>query len=140
MTDDPETDDSERRPYALVADDDAFIRMDACDILDEAGFRTLEAWDLDSGLDLLRKHCKDIQLLFTDVQMKGARDGFDLAITTARECPRIGILVASGQAEPGPDDIPEGAVFIRKPFSADVVHDRVRQILTEGQLPEPLKT
>lgn len=33
----------EHTPFALVVDDDALIRMDATDILEEAGFRVLEA-------------------------------------------------------------------------------------------------
>jgi CheY-like chemotaxis protein len=132
-------DEPDRRPFALVADDDFLIRMDACDILEEAGFRTLEASGFESGLELLRKHCEDIQLLFTDVQMEGPRDGFDLARKCAEECPHIGILIASGLADPGPGDIPEGAIFLRKPFSADVVHERVKELLPDGQLPEPLK-
>lgn len=34
-------------PYALVADDDAMIRMDAVDILEDAGFRVHEAANYD---------------------------------------------------------------------------------------------
>jgi hypothetical protein len=34
-------------PYAFVVDDDAFILMDACDILKRAGFRFYEASNCD---------------------------------------------------------------------------------------------
>lgn len=37
---------NEFTPYALVADDDALIRMDAATILEDAGFRTFEASDV----------------------------------------------------------------------------------------------
>ena len=41
--------------------------------------------------------------------------------------------------KPGPDDMPDGAVFLDKPFSAKVVHDHIDMILPDGQKPEPLK-
>jgi DNA-binding NtrC family response regulator len=131
------TDDT--TPHALVVDDDALIRMDAADIIEEAGFRPLEAYDVDSGIVVLEASADDIQLLFTDVQMPGSRDGFALARECAKRWPHIKILVASGQATPGPDDLPEGSVFIGKPFSAEVVHTRLIELLPEGQKPEPLK-
>ena len=47
--------------------------------------------------------------------------------------------VATAGAIPGPDDIPDGAAFISKPFTADVVHAHLRKIVSEGQFSEPLK-
>lgn len=131
------TDDA--TPYALVVDDDALIRMDAADIIEEAGVRPLEAYDVDSAIVLLETSADDIQLLFTDVQMPGSRDGFALARECAERWPHIKILVASDQANPGADDLPECAVFIGKPFSAEVVHTRLVELLPDGQKPEPLK-
>lgn len=126
-------------PYALVVDDDGLIRMDAMDILAEAGFRTFEASDGDKAMALLNREHAAIVLLFTDVQMPGSRDGFAVARETARQWPHIAIVVASGQVQPGPGDMPEGARFIGKPFTADMVHDHLREILPDGQKPEPLR-
>ena len=94
-------------PYALVVDDDGLIRMDAMDILEDAGFRTLEADDGDKALDLLAQQHGVIVLLFTDVQMPGTRNGFAVARETARQWPPICIVVASGHVQPGPDDMPD---------------------------------
>lgn len=126
-------------PYALVVDDDGLIRMDAMDILQEAGFRTFEASDGDRAMALLAREHAVIVLLFTDVQMPGSRDGFAVAREAARQWPHIAIVVASGQVQPGPGDMPEGARFIGKPFTADMVHDHLREILPDGQKPEPLR-
>ncbi|MCJ2086015.1 response regulator [Methylobacterium sp. E-005] len=126
-------------PYALVVDDDGFIRMDAMDILAEAGFRTFEARDGDTAMALLGREHAAIVLLFTDVQMPGSRDGFAVARETASRWPHIAIVVASGQVQPEPGDMPEGARFIGKPFTADMVHDHLREILPDGQKPEPLR-
>ena len=56
-------------PYALVADDDTLIRMDACEILKEAGFRCHDAATAEQAVELLGSFGQNIQLLFTDVSM-----------------------------------------------------------------------
>ncbi|XYD11844.1 response regulator (plasmid) [Methylobacterium sp. NMS12] len=126
-------------PYALVVDDDGLIRMDAMDMLQDAGFRTFEASDGDEAMKLLAQRHAVIVLLFTDVQMPGSRNGFAVARETAQRWPHIAIVVASGQVQPGPGDMPEGARFIGKPFTADMVHDHLREILPDGQKPKPLR-
>ena len=126
-------------PYALVVDDDGLIRMNAMDMLEDAGFRTFEASDGDKAVALLAREHAAVVLLFTDVQMPGTRDGFAVARETARRWPHISIVVASGQAQPGPGDLPEGACFIGKPFTAEMVHDHLRDILPDGQKPAPLR-
>ncbi|WP_092045604.1 response regulator [Methylobacterium pseudosasicola] len=126
-------------PYALVVDDDALIRMDALDILSEAGFRTFEAADGDQAMAVLGQHHASIVLLFTDVQMPGSRNGFAVARETARHWPHISIVVASGQARPCSGDLPEGARFLGKPFSAEMITNHLREILPDGQKPEPLR-
>lgn len=65
--------------------------------------------------------------------------GFDLARRCAEGWPHITILVASGQAKPQPGDMPEGAVFIGKPFSEEVVYDWLQELLPDGEKPEQLK-
>lgn len=127
-------------PYALVADDDTLIRMDACEILKEAGFRCHDAATAEQAVELLGSFGQNIQLLFTDVSMPpGKLTGFELARHCAQNWPHIGILVASGGPPPGPGDMPDGALFISKPFTPDVVREHLLKILPEGQRPEPLE-
>lgn len=127
-------------PYALVADDDFLVRMDAETILEDAGFRALSAANGVEAIKLLEDHADLVALLFTDVEMPGGPDGFEVARTTARRWPDISIVVASGGVKPGVGDLPEGAVFLDKPFSAQMVHDHIDKILPDGRKPEPLKT
>ena len=125
---------------AMIADDDALIRMDVTHILEDAGFRVHEVASVEEALSVLERTGDSIQLLFTDVQMPPSeRNGFELARECAKNWPHIKILVASGQANPEPADMPEGGVFIGKPFSADVVYDRLQELLPDGEKPEPLK-
>jgi DNA-binding NtrC family response regulator len=131
--------DSPNSPYALVVDDNVLILLDACAMVREAGFRPLDACDVDAAIAHLERHTTDIALLFTDVQMPGGRDGFDLAREVAARWPTITILVASGLITPEPDQLPDGAVFIQKPFGADVVHQHLRDLLPDGRKPEPIR-
>lgn len=126
-------------PYALVADDNFLIRMDAETILEDAGFRALSAANGVEAIKLLEQYAGSIVLLFTGVEMPGGPDGFELARTTSRRWPDISIVAASGQTKPGPHDLPPGAVFIDKPFSAQIVHDHINKILPDGRKPEPLR-
>ena len=130
----------ENTPYALVVDDDGLIRMDAVDILEEAGFRVLEAANAEEALLVLQKHGEDIQLLFTDVQMPpGELNGFHLARQCYASWPHIGIIVASGMIEPSEGEMPQEARFVKKPFSADVVYDHLQELLPDGKKPQPSK-
>lgn len=126
-------------PCALVVDDDGLIRMDAADILEEAGFQVIEARHGDEALEVLRERYEVITLLFSDVHMPGDHDGFALARHTAEHWPHISIVIASGRATPGPDDIPANARFVAKPFSAEVVRRHLRRVLPDEQQPEPLR-
>lgn len=126
-------------PCALVVDDDVFILMDATHILEDAGFRVRDAMNVANALAVLEQHHSDIQLLFTDVHMPGDLDGFALARRTAEHFPHVAIVVASGEAQPGPEDLPEGATFIAKPFSAEVVRHHVRETMPEEKHPAPLR-
>lgn len=126
-------------PCALVVDDDAVILMDATQILEDAGFRVFEAMNVADALAVLDRHHRDIHLLFTDVHMPGDLDGFELARRTAERFPHVAIVVASGEAKPGPGDLPEGATFIAKPFSAEVVHHHVRKTMPDEKHPPQLR-
>ena len=126
-------------PYALVVDDDARVRIDAAQILEEAGVRCLDVETGDEARALLECSGEQIVLLFTDVQMPGALDGFGLARWAAESWPEIEIVVASGGVTPSPGDMPERATFISKPFDANTVHDHLVKALPDGKKPEPLK-
>lgn len=129
------------RPLAIVADDDCIIRMDATDILEQAGYSAIEAHHADHALSMLRQHHTQVHVLFTDVQMPGGtRDGFALARETAASWPHIAIVVASGEMRPQPGDLPEGATFIAKPFSSEVVREHLRQVVVDEIQPDALKS
>lgn len=126
-------------PIALVVDDDPMILMQACDILEDAGFTYKDAEHGDAAKLLLCEIGNEVTLLFTDVEMPGETNGFALARHTAEHWPEIEIVVASGRQSPQDGDLPAKATFIAKPFSSDLVHSHLREKLPDGKKPQPLK-
>lgn len=128
------------KKFALIAEDDALVRMAAEVILMDAGFEVYQAATGEEALSVLQDIGNDIQVLFTDVQMPpGSLSGFDLAWKCKNQWPHISIVVASGQISPKPGELPESAAFISKPFSADLVYEQLQKLLPENLQPAPLK-
>ena len=65
-------------PLILVVEDEELLRLHAADLLEEHGFRVVEARNAAAALKVLESR-DDVRLLFTDIQMPGALDGMDLA-------------------------------------------------------------
>jgi DNA-binding NtrC family response regulator len=113
-------------PIALVVDDEPLILMDTADMLADEGYAVVEATTADQAYEFLNQHAS-LQLLFTDVQMPGELDGFDLARVVAERWPHICVIIASGAAVPAAGDVPENATFISKPLTPELVHQLVRK-------------
>jgi Response regulator receiver domain len=62
----------------LVVEDEALIRMETREVIEEAKFEVYEACNADEAIELLAAH-SDIALIFTDVDMPGSMDGVKLA-------------------------------------------------------------
>ncbi|UYY79635.1 response regulator [Sphingomonas sp. R1] len=98
----------------LVVEDESFVRMIAADVLEESGFRVLEAPDASVALDLLKQH--DVAVVFTDINMPGPIDGLDLARIVTERFPHVKVIVTSGKQWLGPEDLPDASVFLPKPY------------------------
>lgn len=127
------------RPRAIVVDDNPIVLMDACQILEGAGFDCFDEPDGDAAWQTLSLHAASITLLFSDVEMPGSMNGFALARKVAATYPEIEVVLASGRLQPGDGDLPGKTSFIAKPFSAGIVHDHLRSKLPEEKMPGPLR-
>ena len=86
---------SPNRPAVLVVEDEPLLRMDAIDLIEDAGFKTYEAASADAAIEIIRNH-EDICFLFTDIDMPGSMDGLKLAEHVRAGWPSVAILIASG--------------------------------------------
>jgi len=126
-------------PCALLVEDEPLIRMIAREFLEEAGFTLVEASNSDEARAILEHHGSSIALLFTDVEMPGSRDGFALARYAAERWPDMDIVIASGRMVPQLGDMPSGATYLAKPFTATAIHNHLRKSLPEDRLPGQLR-
>ena len=104
-------------PRVLVVEDEPLLRMFNADMLIDAGFDVIEASDADEALRLLET-MRDIKVVFTDVEMPGALDGFALAERIEAKWPEIGVVVTSGRRYPPPAFSARARCFVPKPFAA----------------------
>jgi CheY-like chemotaxis protein len=63
----------------------------------------------------------------TDVEMP---NGFELARRVRERLPGVAIVIVSGRARPGQHDLPEGALFVSKPFQPTAVVTALNDLLT----------
>ena len=91
------------------------LRMRAVDIVEDAGFRSVEAINADEAMSILETR-SDISLLFTDIQMPGSMDGLKLAHTVHNRWPGIKIILVSGQVKPSDAERPADSRFFGKPL------------------------
>jgi CheY-like chemotaxis protein len=111
----------------LVVEDEAFVRMDAVEILRAAGFDILEAANADEAIQILETH-SDIRLIFTDIDMPGSMNGLKLAAAVRDRWPPVRIIATSGHFKVQTGDLPADARFISKPYQPAQIISAVREL------------
>ena len=115
------------RPAVLIVEDEVLLRMDAADLVEEAGFAAIEAADADEAVAILEAR-PDIALLFTDVNMPGDMNGIDLAEHLKRLNPELHLIITSALPVLRPvNQLP--ALFVAKPYHADEVGSAASRLL-----------
>lgn len=114
----------------LVVEDEPLIQLITSEALNESGYRVLVAGDADEAIGILRND-PSVHLLFTDIVMPGALDGFGLAEWAKSVRPDLKILYASGyswaaaQAHGGRIH----GEMLRKPYRSGELQRAVRDAL-----------
>ena len=101
----------------LVVEDEMLLRMRAIDMVEDAGYSSVEAMNADEAIAILESR-SDIALLFTDIQMPGSMDGLKLAHAVHERWPPIRIILVSGQLKLADMQIPANSRFFGKPLRA----------------------
>lgn len=112
----------------LVVEDEPLIRMCAVAILQDAGYRVLEAQNSAEALDVLSQH-SEVSIMVTDVHMPGHMDGLALVTWVQLNNPSIRAIVVSGNATAAQAGKAGAFGFVAKPYMPDTilkaVHDTV---------------
>jgi CheY-like chemotaxis protein len=120
-----------RRPVVLIVEDEFLLRMDAVDMIANAGFEVVEAANADEAIEILEAR-RDITVVFTDIQMPGSMDGLKLVRAVRGRWPPIKIVATSGHPHVRAADLPEGGRFLPKPYSPVEVTGLLRELTGSG--------
>ncbi|HEX8470460.1 MAG TPA: HWE histidine kinase domain-containing protein [Brevundimonas sp.] len=117
----------------LVVEDELMLRMRAVDIVQDAGFESIEAISADQAIEILESR-DDISVLFTDIQMPGSMDGLKLAHVTHARWPHIKIILVSGQIAVTEADKPYDSKFFPKPLEIEQMILELQDMVGAGAL------
>ena len=115
----------------LVVEDEPGVRMLVTDLLDELGYRAIEAGDGAEGIAHLTS-AERIDLLITDVGLPGGMNGRQVADRARELRPGLPVLFITGFAENavvGDGPLEEGMELLAKPFTIDALAARITRLV-----------
>jgi CheY-like chemotaxis protein len=98
---------------ALVVEDDELQREMIVVLLEELKLKVFACESGEAASMILEEIGDTLCLMFTDVNLRGAMTGIELANRAKGEFPRLKVIVTSGRPALG---LPVGATFMQKPW------------------------
>ncbi len=123
----------------LVVDDEPVIRMLTVEVLEELGYRALEAADATAGLRMMTLAGR-IDLLVTDVGLPGGMNGRQFADAARTHRPGLKVLFITGFAASvavGNGMMEPGMEILTKPFAMDAFAARIRAMISSEDARPP---
>ena len=118
-----------RSPHVvLIVEHDELLKSLTADIMEGAGFATLQAGNADEALTTLESRL-DIVLMLTSVMMPGIMDGLGLVRTVHKRWPAIKTIIASGQRRLIRRGLPKGSRFFLKPYHVQTMISEIRSLI-----------
>ncbi len=121
---------AEAGEVVLVVEDESAVRDLVVDVLEELGYRAVEAVDGPSGLKLLQSRTR-LDLLVTDIGLPGL-NGRQLADAARELRPDLKVLFMTGYAENATianGFLEPGMEMITKPFAIEALVTRIRDMI-----------
>jgi CheY-like chemotaxis protein len=115
----------------LVVEDEGAVRRIVRRLLEQRGYRVLEATNGGEALDLFERHWPTIRLLVTDIMMPGV-DGRELVVRLRQRAPALRVLFMSGysgDAVTTNGELVPGAAFMEKPFTIETFTRRIEDAM-----------
>jgi len=117
----------------LLVEDESSVRNLTAKMLEEQGYKVLQAKEGISALSLFKKNKDKIDLIITDVIMPYL-NGVDLVEKIMSDSPHMKILFISGHVDPilkryniKSKDYP----FLQKPYTMEILGRKVRQVIEQ---------
>ena len=116
----------------LIVEDEDLIREYAALMINDWGYATLSAGDVDMANALLHSAHR-IDVLFTDIRLhKAVHGGFEIARKAVQLRPTLRVLYASGDVATSEITamFVQGAHFLQKPYSCDKLQNSLGALLS----------
>lgn len=118
------------RPVILVVEDEALIMLMLADCLDAYGYEVLTAPSARAALEILST-CDNIEVLFTDLDLRSHINGTALARLARETHPGIGVVYTSGRyPSMMADSAVRGSRFLPKPYRVPTLLDEIEIALS----------
>ena len=115
----------------LVVEDNEGVREYAKEVLEELGYRVVEAGDADQALGVLNKTPR-VDLLFTDVVLPGSGNGRVLATKAREKYPDLPVLYTTGYTRNAivhQGRLDADVELLNKPYTQQDLARKVRDLL-----------
>ena len=115
----------------LVVDDEDMLRMLICEVLNEHGYKSLEASDGSQALASLKSSVA-IDLMLSDVGLPGGMNGRQVAEAARQLRPDLRVLFITGYADKSAMDgglLNAVTQVLTKPFSMNALIEKIRAML-----------
>jgi CheY-like chemotaxis protein len=107
-----------KNPIVLVCEDDCLVRMEIVDYLIGHGCTVVEAGSGEDAVGFINGPDQQLDVLFTDIRLGGALNGWDVAEIFRDRFPNVRVLYASGYSIEPRRDVVESE-FFAKPYRLD---------------------
>ncbi len=120
-------------PLVLIVEDEPLVRSVMADALQEEGLTVIETSNVAEALLVLEAR-PDISVVLTDVEMPPGVRGTHLAKEVSKRWPAIRVVVTSGRTWPHPQEIPDSAAFLPKPWTSELLVQYVWEAADRAQV------
>ncbi|MBX5138211.1 response regulator [Rhizobium lentis] len=118
----------------LLVEDDAFIRMDTAEILQDLGYAVIEAGSGEQAIDILGHTL--INVIVVDVGLPGM-SGSAFAAKAREAFPSVGLVFATGDSDPPDAARFSGSVLLMKPYTSAALDRAVKRAVQLSQAEPP---
>jgi DNA-binding response OmpR family regulator len=120
-------------PVILAVEDEELLQTVVHDALEEGGFDVVISASADEALTLFHSEVAKYSALVSDVNLKGAKNGWELARQVREIDPAFPVVYITGAAadEWGSQGVPN-SILLQKPFAPAQLVTAVYQLLSSG--------
>jgi CheY-like chemotaxis protein len=118
----------------LVVEDDDGVREYATSVLEDLGYRVLDARDAPSALALFETSTDSLSLLFTDVVLPGGVSGRALADIVLQRRPDLPVLFTTGYTENAivhHGRLDPDVNLLTKPYTQEALAQKLHKLLNK---------